>query len=129
MGIGDYYEREAKKLLGDLVKVLFILLVLCWPVAVIDGEAFSPRPNWWQWALGVFAEVLWLLLLGAVFYGRWKSRHPIRSDQRVTSAAPVVRRPSPRRKSNPEPKITDRVEVRQSEDGQVRWTVRDRRAR
>lgn len=80
MGIGDQIERQIKRdiadVLGSLLKVLIAAIALFWPIALIDGKAFAPHPNWWQYALGGLAEVAWLALVGLVYWGSRPSSAP-----------------------------------------------------
>lgn len=69
-----YAKREAEWWIGGLLKILFVLLLLFWPLAVITGEAFGPHPGVLAWLLGLAANLLWLIVLIAGYRSHQASR-------------------------------------------------------
>ncbi len=49
---------------GAFIAVSLVVTVACWPLLLLEGDAFAP-PTWWQWTLGGVAELLWLSSLAA----------------------------------------------------------------
>jgi hypothetical protein len=45
-------KNDAEGFIGAAVKLCLLLVAVAWPIALIDGTAFGPYPNWWQWTPG-----------------------------------------------------------------------------
>lgn len=89
MGLEDQLERDAKDVVKYLVKSIVVLVVLFWPLGLIDGDAFGPNPTWWQWALGALAELPWLAVCTVVWFAT-------RKDRKGTIAYALAHRSRPR---------------------------------
>jgi hypothetical protein len=90
-GVGSL-ERYAKRETESWVKViggfLLILLLLFWPIAVVDDNIHSTV---WRWVAGVPFELLWLAIVIAVWVGvqRSKKNAPTKKTTRPQAKPPA----------------------------------------
>ena len=75
-------------MVGFFIKAMAVLLLLFWPIAVVVDNIHNTV---WDWVVGLPFELLWLVVLAAIWSAVQKSKNNQPAKRSPASRTPIVR--------------------------------------